>query len=223
MGILQKTHESEGMKVYAAFKRGWDILGALVLMILLLPLLIGVIALLKAAPEHRALFRQWRAGRFGRPFVIYKFRTMRADTPPDVAFRDLPDADRLITPIGRWLRRTSIDELPQLWNIVKGDMSFIGPRPVVLTETALLRERARLGADACRPGLTGLSQVKGRATLGWREKAWYDALYCRYQSARLDGWILLQTVRCLLGSSSEPLPWQTRKSLDKNGGGGYTL
>ena len=223
MGILQKKQESEGMKVYAALKRGFDILGALVLMILLLPLLIGVAVLLKAAPEHRALFCQRRVGRFGRPFVIFKFCTMRADTPPDMAFRDLPDADRLITPIGRWLRRTSIDELPQLWNILRGDMSFIGPRPVVLTETALLRERARLGADTCRPGLTGLSQVKGRTTLGWREKAWYDALYCRCQGWRLDGWILLQTGRCLLCSALEPSPWHARKSLDKTEQGGYTL
>ena len=209
--------------MYTALKRGLDIVGALTLLFLLSPLLIGVTIALKAAPEHRALFCQRRSGRYGRPFVIFKFRTMRSDTPPEMAFRDLPDADRRITPIGRWLRRTSIDELPQLWNILKGDMSFIGPRPVVYSEIALLHERARLGADTCRPGLTGLSQVKGRATLGWREKAWYDALYCRYQGWRLDGWILLQTVRCLLHPSPEPRPWRARKSLDKTGEGGYTL
>lgn len=209
--------------MYAALKRGFDILGALALLILLSPLLIGVAVALIASPEHRVLFCQWRAGRNGRPFIIFKFCTMWADTPPDVAFQVLPDVDRRITPIGRWLRRTSIDELPQLWNILRGDMSFIGPRPVVLSETALLQERARLGADLCRPGLTGLSQVKGRATLGWREKARYDAQYCRSLSFRLDGWILLQTVRCLLYPGYEASPRQTRKSLDKIGRGGYTL
>ena len=209
--------------MYAVLKRGFDIVGALALLALLFPLLLGVTVALKAAPEHRALCCQRRAGRYGRPLWIDKFRTMRLDTPPDVAFRDLPDADRRITPIGRWLRRTSIDELPQLWNILKGDMSFIGPRPVVFSETALLRERARLGADTCRPGLTGLSQVKGRATLGWREKAWYDALYCHCQSMRLDGWILLHTVRCLLTGGERPVTVPMRKSLDKTGRGGYTL
>ena len=209
--------------MYAALKRGLDAAGALTLLILLSPLLIGVTLALKAAPEHRALFCQRRAGLHGRPFIIFKFRTMRSDTPPEAAFRDLPDADRLITPIGRWLRRTSIDELPQLWNILKGDMSFVGPRPVVYSETALLRERARLGADECRPGLTGLSQVKGRATLGWREKARYDALYCRYRGWRLDGWILLQTARCLLRPEYGPAPSRGRKSLDQIGRGDYTL
>lgn len=209
--------------MYAALKRGLDIAGALALLILLCPLMIGVAALLKAAPGHRVLFCQRRAGRYGRPFVIFKFCTMYADTPPTVAFRDLPDADRCITPIGRWLRRFSVDELPQLWNILRGDMSFIGPRPVVFSETALLRERARLGADACRPGLTGLSQVKGRATLGWREKARYDALYARHMGWRLDGWILLRTVPCLLRSPAETPPFSPRKSLDKIGRGGYTL
>ena len=209
--------------MYAALKRGLDVAGALTLLMLLSPLLIGVAIALKAAPEHRALFCQQRAGRYGRPFIIFKFCTMRLDTPPDVAFRTLPDAARRVTPIGRWLRRTSIDELPQLWNILRGDMSFVGPRPVVYSETALLRERARLGADVCRPGLTGLAQVKGRATLGWREKAWYDALYCRYQGWRLDGWILLRTARCLLTGGERPMTAPLRKSLDKTGGGGYTL
>ncbi|MBR3289480.1 MAG: sugar transferase [Clostridia bacterium] len=205
--------------VYAALKRIMDIAGALTLLAALSPLLLGVAVALKVSPEHRALFRQRRAGRNGQPFIIYKFCTMRADTPPELPFRELTDADRRITPIGRWLRRTSIDELPQLWNVLKGDMSLIGPRPVVYRETALLRERARLGADACRPGLTGLAQVKGRATLSWREKAWYDAVYCRYVGWRLDGWILLQTARCLLRPEYEAAP---RKSLDKIGRGSYT-
>ena len=96
---------------------------------------------------------------------MLKFRSMRAAAPPDVATNDLADAGRYITPVGRFLRRTSLDELPQLWNILKGDMSFIGPRPVVLTETELLARRRRLGADLVRPGITGLAQVRGRDTV----------------------------------------------------------
>ena len=100
--------------------------------------------------------------------------------------------------MGRFLRRTSLDELPQLWNILKGDMSFIGPRPVVLTETELLARRRRLGADLVRPGITGLAQVRGRDTVSIQHKARYDAYYARRMSLGLDGRIVLETLRCVV-------------------------
>lgn len=129
---------------------------------------------------------------------MLKFRSMRAAAPPDVATNDLADAGRYITPVGRFLRRTSLDELPQLWNILKGDMSFIGPRPVVLTETELLARRRRLGADLVRPGITGLAQVRGRDTVSIQHKARYDAYYARRMSLGLDGRIVLETLRCVV-------------------------
>ena len=123
---------------------------------------------------------------------------MRPEAPDNVATRELENPDALITPIGRILRRSSLDELPQLWNILRGDMSFVGPRPVVPTETALLRERQRLGADRCRPGLTGLAQVRGRERLEYREKAAYDAAYADAVSLPLDLRILGETLLCVL-------------------------
>ena len=136
------------------------------------------------------IFMQKRAGLYSRPFTMLKSRSMRAAAPPDVATN--------ITPVGRFLRRTSLDELPQLWNILKGDMSFIGPRPVVLTETELLARRRRLGADLVRPGITGLAQVRGRDTVSIQHKARYDAYYARRMSLGLDGRIVLETLRCVV-------------------------
>lgn len=143
-------------------------------------------------------FKQKRVGRGKRHFYILKFRTMRIDTPHDMPTHLLHDPDQYITRMGHFLRKTSLDELPQLWNILKGDMSFIGPRPVVLTETELLARRRRLGADLVRPGITGLAQVRGRDTVSIQHKARYDAYYARRMSLGLDGRIVLETLRCVV-------------------------
>ena len=179
-------------------KRLADIVLAALLLPLCLPLAAGVMLSLAFTPSGKIFFAQTRIGRNGRPFTIYKFRTMRPEAPGNVATRELENPDALITPIGRILRRSSLDELPQLWNILRGDMSFVGPRPVVPTETALLRERQRLGADRCRPGLTGLAQVRGRERLEYREKAAYDAAYADAVSLPLDLRILGETLLCVL-------------------------
>lgn len=146
-------------------------------------------------------FKQKRVGRGKRHFYILKFRTMRIDTPHDMPTHLLHDPDQYITRMGHFLRKTSLDELPQLWNILKGDMSFVGPRPVVLTETDLLRLRSRNGASSVRPGLTGLAQVSGRDCVTVPEKARLDGQYARCQSAALDCRILLKTVGYVLHSS----------------------
>lgn len=138
---------------------------------------------------------QQRAGSLGRPFWLYKFRTMVAEAPENVPTRELRNANAYITPIGRFLRRTSLDELPQLFNILKGDMSFIGPRPVVFTERDLLDYRRRNGADQVRPGITGLAQVRGRDRVEAKRKARYDAFYVRHLSFGLDLYIALLTVQ----------------------------
>ena len=182
-------------------KRLLDILISLALFLLLLPLFLLIMLAIAVDSPGDIIFMQKRAGLYSRPFTMLKFRSMRAAAPPDVATNDLADAGRYITPVGRFLRRTSLDELPQLWNILKGDMSFIGPRPVVLTETDLLRLRSRNGASSVRPGLTGLAQVSGRDCVTVPEKARLDGQYARCQSAALDCRILLKTVGYVLHSS----------------------
>ena len=179
-------------------KRLLDILISLALFLLLLPLFLLIMLAIAVDSPGDIIFMQKRAGFYSHPFTMLKFRSMRAAAPPDVATNDLADAGRYITPVGRFLRRTSLDELPQLWNILKGDMSFIGPRPVVLTETELLARRRRLGADLVRPGITGLAQVRGRDTVSIQHKARYDAYYARRMSLGLDGRIVLETLRCVV-------------------------
>lgn len=129
---------------------------------------------------------------------MLKFRTMYVHAPSNVATNALAGSDKYITPVGRFLRRTSLDEIPQLWNILKGDMSFVGPRPVVLTEKDLLQLRREYGADRVRPGITGLAQIRGRDTLPIRQKAKYDAYYAKHASVWLDIRILKETMRCVL-------------------------
>ena len=133
------------------------------------------------------LFRQARVGRAGEPFVVWKFRTMvHGDNPV------LPDADR-ITAVGRWLRRTSLDELPQLVNVWRGEMSIVGPRPTLAYQVARYddRQRQRL---AVRPGITGLAQIRGRNALTWDERIEHDLEYVQTQSALLDLRIVVATV-----------------------------
>ncbi len=184
--------------MYKRFKRAADIVLSLILIIVLLPLFVFIPLAVRLETSGNGVFCQRRAGRYGRPFVIYKFRTMYESAPHDVAAAALHDPDRYITRVGGFLRRTSLDELPQLFNVLRGDMSFIGPRPVVLTEYELLRLRRRMGADRVRPGITGLAQVRGRDTVTVREKARYDAVYAHEVSLWLDARIAAQTVVCLL-------------------------
>lgn len=141
---------------------------------------------------HPALFRQTRAGKDGRPFELYKFRTMRPDVDP---FGDSPQGpdDPRITRVGRWLRETSLDELPQLINVVRGEMSLVGPRPLYLQQMAEwnARQRCRL---LVKPGLTGYAQIRGRGSLPLEEKLEWDVRYVEAISLRTDLWILWKTV-----------------------------
>ena len=184
--------------MYTFFKRFIDIIGSLFLLVLLLPVFLLIMLAISVDSAGNVIFIQYRAGLYGKPFRMLKYRTMRVSTPDNIATRNLFHPEQFVTPVGRFLRRTSQDELPQLWNILKGDMSFVGPRPVVLTETDLLERRRRLGADAIRPGITGLAQVKGRDLVENRHKARYDAFYAKNAGPGLDWWILRRTVRCVL-------------------------
>jgi lipopolysaccharide/colanic/teichoic acid biosynthesis glycosyltransferase len=140
-------------------------------------------------------FRQPRVGAGEQTFELLKFRTM-VDRPDNPLF---PDADR-ITSAGRWLRRTSLDELPQLWNVVRGEMSIVGPRPTMTYQVELFDERQR-GRYQVLPGLTGLAQVRGRNAITWPERVEHDLEYVRRISFWLDLWILVRTPFAVLGSA----------------------
>ncbi len=186
-------NRKEGDIIYPIFKRLFDITFACLLLVLLCPLFIGIAFYIRLDSDMPVLFRQVRIGRNSRPFIIYKFRTMSTDAPPSTASALLRHPKQYITSSGRWLRQTSLDELPQLFNVLKGDMSFIGPRPVIPEEGYLLHLRRQYGADRVRPGMTGLAQIRGRDQLAPLPKARYDAVYARSCSFSLDMMILRTT------------------------------
>lgn len=184
--------------LYSFIKRTLDILFSVLLLIVLSPLLLVVMLVLTVTTRGKPLFKQQRAGKLNKPFYIYKFRTMQLDAPPHMPTGDFGDANRYITKFGHFLRNTSIDELPQLWNILKGEMSFIGPRPVILAEAELLRQRQKRGADKVRPGLTGIAQLHGRDLVDLEHKARYDAYYVSHCTCWMDVRILFFTIICVL-------------------------
>ena len=175
-------------------KRLLDFIAALLgLIALALPLLL-LIALIRRKLGSPVFFRQTRPGLHGQPFEMVKFRTMTDTRGPDGAL--LPDAERL-TPFGRFLRSTSLDELPELWNVLKGDMSLEGPRPLLMEYLPLYSpEQAR--RHAVRPGVTGWAQVNGRNAISWEEKFALDVWYVEQQSLALDIKILWLTVKKVL-------------------------
>ncbi len=184
--------------MYIGFKRVLDIVLSLLLLVAFAPVFATVALVIRIDSDGPVIFRQVRSGRNGRPFVIYKFRTMLTAAPANVATAQLQLPHRYITPVGRFLRQTSLDELPQLFNVLKGDMSFVGPRPVIPSESYLLRLRRRYGADTVRPGITGLAQIRGRDELTPRIKAQYDAEYAANCTFLLDCYIFFSTLRCVL-------------------------
>lgn len=182
-------------------KRLLDVAVALPLLVLTLPLLAGAVALAAAQNGGRALFRQQRPGCHGRLFTLYKVQTMTSAR--DAAGHLLPDAERLPA-LGRWLRATSLDELPQFWNILRGDLSLVGPRPL-LPEYLPLYSPAQARRHEVRPGLTGWAQVNGRNAISWEKKFAYDVWYVDNVSWRLDLNILWRTAgRVLRGSDVTP-------------------
>jgi exopolysaccharide biosynthesis polyprenyl glycosylphosphotransferase len=193
-------------------KAAFDRVGALVLLTLSAPLLAVVAAFVRFGPGGRgpAVFRQERVGKDGRPFVLFKFRTMVVNAETRLpALRDLNDTDGelfkmrrdpRVTPVGRWLRRYSLDELPQLVNVLKGDMSLVGPRPPLSKEVAGYPAdmRRRL---VVKPGLTGLWQVSGRSDLSWEESIRLDLSYVENWSLAMDLAILVRTLSAVVRSS----------------------
>lgn len=174
-------------------KRFLDFIFSGILLLLLSPLFLIVAIIIKLTSKGPVFFRQHRVGRYNEEFMIYKFRTMRVDAP-NVATCLLENPDEYITPIGRFLRNSSIDEIPQLINILKGDMSFVGPRPVISKEVDLIKLRTKVGVHKMYPGLTGWAQINGRDRLGVEEKVYYDKYYMDNYSLFLDIKIVLLTI-----------------------------
>lgn len=186
----------EGQKqgLYAGFfKRAIDIVLSACGLVVLSPVFLGLAVAIKLDSPGPVFFRQKRVGIHKRYFSILKFRTMRIDTPHDMPTHLLADPDQWITRVGRFLRRTSLDELPQIWNIFKGDMSIIGPRPALWNQDDLIAERDKYGANDIRPGLTGWAQINGRDELEIDVKARFDGEYVQRMSFDFDA-------RCFFGT-----------------------
>ena len=179
---------------YECFKRGADAVLSFLLIIFLAIPMAGIALLILCTARGGAIFRQVRIGRGGVPFVCYKFRTMRKEAPENCPAAALLDRERWVTPVGAILRRTSLDELPQLFNVLKGDMSLVGPRPLIPREWAVHEMRHRYGVDRLRPGITGLSQVCGRDLVDDRRKAALDGRYVRRMGFLEDLRILALTL-----------------------------
>lgn len=176
-------------------KRFFDFLISLfAILFLLLPLIILAIAI-KCDSKGPVLFKQKRVGKNKKLFTIYKLRTMRTDTPKDAPTHELHDPDKWITKVGRFLRKTSLDELPQIFNIFLGQMSIIGPRPALWNQDDLVAERDKYGANDIRPGLTGWAQINGRDELEIPVKAALDGEYVKKMSFLFD-------CRCFFGTIS---------------------
>ena len=175
-------------------KRMLDILfSSVLLFFLLLPMFVISLAI-RMDSSGKAIFKQTRLGRGGRPFVCYKFRTMYEYTPTDIPACEFSDREKYITRVGRFLRRSSLDELPQLFNVLKGDMSIVGPRPLICEEKNVHQKRMDNGVYSLRPGITGMAQISGRNLLCDEEKIKKDAYYLENVKMRLDAKILAYTV-----------------------------
>ena len=179
--------------MYKFFKRTLDIVFSFIGMIVLSPFFLLLVLAIKLDSKGPVLFKQKRVGLHKKHFYILKFRTMRMDTPKDTPTHLLENPEQWITKVGKFLRKTSLDELPQIWNIFVGDMSIIGPRPALWNQYDLIEERDRYGANDVLPGLTGWAQIHGRDELPIAKKAELDGYYVQHLSFGLD-------VRCFFGT-----------------------
>lgn len=174
-------------------KRILDFFLSIIGLVVLSPLLLVLVIAIKVDSRGPVLFKQKRVGKGKQHFYIYKFRTMRIDTPKEMPTHLLENPDQFITRTGKFLRKTSLDELPQLLNIIKGEMAVIGPRPALWNQYDLIEERDRYGANDIRPGLTGLAQISGRDELEIPIKAKLDGEYTRNITLMMD-------LKCFFGT-----------------------
>lgn len=180
--------------MYKSFiKRELDFILSFIGLVVLSPIYLVIIIAIKLDSKGPVIFKQKRVGQGKTHFYIYKFRTMKVDTPKELPTHLLTNPDFFITKVGKFLRKTSLDELPQLINILKGDMAIIGPRPALWNQYDLIMERDRYGANDVRPGLTGYAQIHGRDELEIPVKAELDGEYVQHLNFWMD-------VRCFFGT-----------------------
>ena len=179
--------------MYAYMKRGIDFILSLLGLVVLAPVFLLLIIAIKVDSPGPVLFRQKRVGIHKTHFSILKFRTMRIDTPKDMPTHLLQNPEQYITKVGKFLRKTSLDELPQIVNILKGDMAIVGPRPALWNQYDLIEERDKYGANDIRPGLTGWAQINGRDELEIPVKARFDGEYVEKMGLKMD-------LRCFFGT-----------------------
>ena len=179
--------------MYPYVKRALDFVLSLAALILLSPVMLIIAIIIRATSPGPVFFRQKRVGLRRSHFMIYKFRTMRTDAPKDAPTHLLQNAESYITPVGRFLRASSLDELPQLINILRGEMAVVGPRPALWNQYDLIAAREAVGANDVLPGLTGWAQINGRDELPIDVKARLDGEYVRRMSFLFD-------LRCIFGT-----------------------
>jgi len=186
--------------MYSKIKRLVDFCLSLMGIIVLFPLFALIVVLIKADSPGPILFKQKRVGIHKKNFKILKFRTMRIDTPKDTPTHMLDDPDKWITKVGKFLRKTSLDELPQIFNILIGQMSIIGPRPALWNQYDLIDERDKYGANDIMPGLTGWAQINGRDELPIDVKAKLDGEYVEKMGIKMDTRCFLKTITAVVKS-----------------------
>ena len=186
--------EEDGRHMYQkSIKRVIGLLMAAIIIVCISPILLLIAVAIKCESRGPVLFKQKRVGLHKNLFEIYKFRSMRTDTPKDMATHLLQNPESYITKVGKFLRRTSLDELPQLFNIIKGDMAWVGPRPALWNQYDPIEERDKYGANDVMPGLTGWAQINGRDELEIPVKARLDGEYVKKCSFLFD-------MRCFFGT-----------------------
>lgn len=184
--------------MYSILKRLGDVSISLIAITLFCPVFILIAIAIKLDSEGPVIFKQKRFGIHKKTFYVFKFRTMKVESPKYVATRDLQNPEQWITRVGAFLRKTSLDELPQLCNILVGDMSIVGPRPVVVSERDVIEAREKYGANDVLPGLTGWAQINGRDNLSTDIKAKLDGYYVKNRSLIMDIKCIVRTIPYVL-------------------------
>ena len=184
--------------MYSILKRLGDISISLIAITLFCPVFILIAIAIKFDSKGPVIFKQKRFGIHKKTFYVFKFRTMKVESPKYVATRDLQNPEQWITRVGAFLRKTSLDELPQLCNILVGDMSIVGPRPVVVSECDVIEAREKYGANDVLPGLTGWAQINGRDNLSTDMKTELDGYYVTHKSLIMDIRCIVRTIPYVL-------------------------
>lgn len=192
--MARRDFLSTRQKIYIPFKRAFDIFSAILAIVVFSLLFLILAILVKCSSKGPIFFKQKRIGKNKKPFNMLKFRTMRVDAPHDVATHLLEDPEKYITGVGKFLRKTSLDEIPQAFNILVGHMSVVGPRPALYNQEDLILERDKYHANDIRPGLSGWAQCNGRDTLPIPEKAKLDGEYIKRFNFWFDIRIVFKTV-----------------------------